>query len=491
MSRAIPDANLGIERDAILASRAMRTGQRQHWSSPYAARRIHLIGIGGCGMAGLAGILLRCGANVSGSDRSDRAELRRLEELGASVRIGQAPINIPSDCDLVVYSAAVKDDNPELMEAKRRGIERIKYAQMLGQVMRLRTGMAICGTHGKSTTTALLAYILRQAKADPTFVVGAEVEQLGGGSGVGDGSHFVVEACEFDRSFLNLYPKYAAILNIEEDHLDCFKDLNAITDAFRAFVALVPPEGAIIANSGDRAVHDATRHARAPIETFGYDDHATWRASNVTHERGCYAFDVHYKGEFYLRAEMKSLPGRHQVMNGTAAPAMAHHGGIPREAIIAALATFKGADRRLTPRGEVNGILLLDDYCHHPTEIQVTLRVVREHYPDRRLWLVFQPHQHSRTRFLLNDFARSFGQADHVLVPDIYFVRDSEAEREAISSRVLVEKVIANGGDALYLPSLPQIVDHITTHARSGDIVLTMGAGDVWKIADDLARRLG
>lgn len=491
MSRAVPDFNLGVERESILAARSLRTGQRQHWSSPYAARRIHLIGIGGCGMTGLAGVLLRCGAYVSGSDRSDREPLRRLEELGATIRIGQAPINIPSDCDLVVYSAAVKDDNPELIEAKRRGIERLKYAQMLGQVMRLRTGMAIAGTHGKSTTTALLAYILRTAKTDPTFVIGAEVEQLGGGANVGDGPHFVVEACEFDRSFLNLTPKFAAILNIEEDHLDCFPNIAAINDAFRAFVALAPADGAIIANGNDRNVMDAVSNARAPIETFGYEESMTWRAVDPTHERGCYSFDIHYKGEYFLRAEMKCLPGRHQVMNGLAATAMAHHGGIAKEAIAAALSTFKGADRRLTPRGEVNGILLLDDYGHHPTEVQVTLRAVREHYPDRKLWLVFQPHQHSRTRFLLNDFARSFGQADHLLVPDIYFVRDSEADREAVSSAMLVDRVRANGGDALYLPTLPQIVDHITTHAKPGDIVLTMGAGDVWKIADDLARRIG
>lgn len=462
----------------------------QHWSSPFAAKRIHLIGVGGCGMSSLGGVLLRCGAIVSGSDLVEFKAAERLQEMGATIMIGQAPLNIQSDCDLVVYSAAVKDDNPELLEARRRGITCLKYAEMLGKVMKLRTGIAVSGTHGKSTTTAMLAFILRHAKADPTFVVGANVRQLDGSSGVGDGDAFVVEACEFDRSFLNLSPKFAAITNIEEDHLDCYDGIDAIIEAFRAFASLVPPEGAIIANGEDRSVMNAVSTSRATVETFGVTEESVWRAENIEHVNGCYQFDVRYRGEFFIRADMASLPGRHQVYNGLVATALAHHAGIPASAIAAALPHFAGADRRLTKRGEVGGVLVIDDYGHHPTEIQVTLRAVREHYPDRRLWVVFQPHQHSRTRFLLNDFARSFGQADHLLVPDIYFVRDSEALRNAVSSANLVERVHANGGDALYLPKHEQIVDHLTAHAKPGDIVVTMGAGDVWKIADELVQRL-
>lgn len=493
-SSAIPGASsisTDIDTEALIIGRRAAIDRGQHWSSPYAARRVHLIGIGGCGMSGLAGVLLRCGAIVSGSDRIEGKSMRRLVELGARIAIGQAPINIPSDCDLVVYSAAINEDNPELLEARRRGIRRMKYAEMLGQVMRLRTGIAVAGTHGKSTTTALLSYILRQAKLDPTFVVGADVRQLGGGAGVGDGPHFVVEACEFDRSFLNLLPKYSAILNIEEDHLDCFPNLEAIIETFRAFASLVPPDGIIIANGEDRAVSAAVENARGTVETFGFGDHVTWQATDITHDKGCYAFNILRDGESFMRASMDRLPGRHQVANGTAAAALAYHAGVEKADIAAALSTFTGADRRLTHRGDVNGITLLDDYGHHPTEVQVTLRAVREHYPDRRLWLVFQPHQHSRTRFLLKDFALSFGQADHVLVPDIYFVRDSQAERDAICSGDLVDRVRANGGDALYLPTLEIIVEHVVERARPGDVVLTMGAGDVWKIADELIRRLG
>ncbi len=491
MSGTLGSKSLDFSSDTIRNTRRLRPEQRQHWSSPYAAKRVHLVGVGGCGMSGLAGVLLRCGALVTGSDRSAFKAQTRLEELGASITIGHAPMNVPSDCDLVVCSAAIRDDNPEMAEARRRGTPRMKYAQMLGEVMRLRTGIAVAGTHGKSTTTALVTYILRQAKADPSFVVGADVEQLGGGSGVGDGQHFVVEACEFDRSFLNLLPRFATILNIEEDHLDCFPDLNSITEAFKAFAALVPPDGVVIANGDDASAQKAVRNARGKVETFGTSNGLTWQAVSIKHELGCYRFDVLHDGVFHLHASLDNLPGPHQVMNALAATAIAHHAGIPVESVASSLSKFTGADRRLAQRGEVGGILLLDDYGHHPTEIQTTLRAVREHYPDRRLWLIFQPHQHSRTRFLLNDFAKSFGQADHLLVPDIYFVRDSAAERNAISSSHLVERVRANGGDALYLPSHEEIIEHIVSRAKTGDIVLTMGAGDVWKIADELVRRLG
>lgn len=441
-------------------------------------------------MTSLGGVLLRCGAIVSGSDVVEFNAQTQLEEMGAVIRIGQAPINVSSDCDLVVYSAAIGDDNPELKEARRRSVKCVKYSEMLGQVMRLRTGIAIAGTHGKSTTTAMLAYILRQAKADPTFVVGAGVDQLDGSSGVGDGAHFVVEACEYDYSFLNLAPRYASILNLEEDHLDCYDGIDSIIEAFRSFASLVPPDGVILANGEDRNVAKAVENTSAPVETFGESDGVSWQATNIRHDRGCYSFDILYDNAFFLRADLASLPGRHQVYNALVATALAKHCGITAEAIADALSKFSGANRRLTKRGEIGGITLLDDYGHHPTEIQVTLRAVREHYPNRRLWVIFQPHQHSRTRFLLNDFARSFGLADHLLVPDIYFVRDSAAERASICSSNLVERVRANGGDALYLPRHEQIVDHMVTHADRGDVVLTMGAGDVWKIVDELVQRL-
>ncbi|MCA9255718.1 MAG: hypothetical protein KDA33_08760, partial [Phycisphaerales bacterium] len=349
---------------------------------------------------------------------------------------------------------------------------------------------AIAGTHGKSTTTALLAYILRRAGLDPTFVVGAGVRQLGGGSGVGDGPDIIVEACEFDRSFLNLAPKYAAILNIEEDHLDCFDGIGAINEAFRSFASLVPADGVVIANGEDRNVAAALESIGAPIETFGFGEGMTWQARDVTHECGRYRFRLTRDGAPFIDVRLDGLYGRHQVLNATVAAALAHRANVAPDAIADALRTFEGADRRMKHKGDVGGILILDDYGHHPTEIQVTLRAVKERFPDRRLWVVFQPHQHSRTRFLLNDFARSFGSADRLLIPDIYFVRDSEQMRDAVCSEDLVKRVHANGGDATYLPRLEEISQYIVENARSGDVVLTMGAGDVWKISDELVRRL-
>ena len=490
MSETVTTYGVGAGAEALRLSRRIPPDRLQHWSSPFAAKRVHLIGIGGCGMSGLAGVLSRCGAFVSGSDMVTCGEFARLEEMGAVIRIGQAPINIPSDCNYVVYSAAVKDNNPELAEARRRGLRCLKYAEMLGQVMRQRTGIAVAGTHGKSTTTALVAYILRMAKADPTFVVGAQVTQLGGGCGVGDGDHFVVEACEYDRSFLNLYPHFAALLNIEEDHLDCYSGLPAIVEAFREFAGRVPADGVIIANGEDFTVRQAVQGLAAPVETFGLGEDAFWRATDVRRVRGCYSFNIQRGGQFLLRVSLDHLPGRHQVGNALAAAALAHHAKIDPAVIAESLSTFAGAQRRLTERGEVGGILLLDDYGHHPTEIRVTLRAVREHYPDRRLWVVFQPHQHSRTRCLLEDFAKSFGHADHLLVPEIYFVRDSESERSTINSGNLVDRVRACGVDALYLPKHGQIVDYVAGHAKPGDVIITMGAGDVWKIGDELVRRL-
>jgi UDP-N-acetylmuramate--alanine ligase len=362
---------------------------------------------------------------------------------------------------------------------------------MLGEVMDLRTGIAVAGTHGKSTTTAMVAHVLRQAGLDPTFVVGANVEQLGGSSGVGDGPHFVVEACEFECSFLQYRPHLAAILNIEEDHLDCFANLGAIVEAFRAFAARVPRDGWLIANGADRSVVASIEGLRCHVETFGLDREATWSAGQISATRGCYRFSLLREGRELARIELSRLAGRHQVGNALVAAALTTHAGVSVDVIARALGTFAGADRRITHRGSVGSIDVYDDYAHHPTEIQVTLRALRERHTGRRTIVIFQPHQHSRTRFLLNDFARSFGLADHLIVPDIYFVRDSEAERDAICSADLVERMRAHGGDAIYLPDFGAIADHVQAVARPGDLVITMGAGDIWKVADELVRRLG
>lgn len=453
------------------------------WSSK--DKRVHLIGIGGCGMRGAAAVLMRGGAIVSGSDRAESGALRLLADSGATIRIGQSENNLPEQCDMVVRSAAIHDENPELIAARKRGLPVMKYSQLLGLLMSQRRGIAVAGTHGKSTTTAMIAFVLRQAGLDPSFVIGAGVEQLGGGSGVGDGKHFVVEACEFDRSFLNLRPRMATILNIEEDHLDCYSGLDAIIEAFRAFTALIPPDGLLVVNGADRNVMRAASGVGTTVETFGFEGDVDWRAEILDAARGCFRFRVFHGGKVITKVQL-GLPGRHHVANALAALAICCHNGVEPVVAARALGEFRGAHRRLTLRGQMAGVTVVDDYAHHPTEIQVTLRAAREYYNPRRMFVVFQPHQHSRTRFLLNDFARSFGSADVVIVPEIYFVRDSESERELVAARDLVERIQLNGGEARYEPGFSNIVSQLCAEVESGDLVVTMGAGNVWKIADDL-----
>ncbi|MFO0840493.1 MAG: UDP-N-acetylmuramate--L-alanine ligase [Phycisphaerae bacterium] len=450
---------------------------------------VHMIGIGGSGMAGLAAVLLRCGARVSGSDCAPSGALARLQSSGAKISTRQDADALPLDAELVVASAAIPASHPELVEARRRGIEVHKYAQLLGALLAQRDGIAISGTHGKSTTTAWTAFVLRQAGLDPCFVVGADCEQLGGGSGVGDGKHFVAEACEYDRSFLNLRPKLAAILNIEEDHLDCYADLEEIAEAFRQFAQTVPNDGLLVLNGADERCRQIAATVGRPFEFFGFADTDTWQARDAELHDGCHRFTVAYRGAALGRIQLQ-IPGRHNVLNALAVCALTRRAGVPWPALADILPRFHGARRRLELRGEEAGILVADDYAHHPTEIRATLAAARERFSPRRVWCVFQPHQHSRTRFLLEDFADSFDLADHVIVPDIYFVRDTQRDQEAVCAADLVDRICSRGGDARYVADFSAIVEHLSQRVESGDLVLTMGAGSIWKVADELLRAL-
>ena len=457
---------------------------------PFLDRRVHLIGIGGTGMRALAGMLLARGAVVTGSEMAGSGAVERLVEIGAKIQIGQRAENIPGECDLVVYSAAVHEQNPELLAARKGEVEVLKYSQMLGRLMAQSVGIAVAGTHGKSTTSGMVAYALSAAGLDPNFIVGATVEQLGGPSGVGRGRHFVAEACEFDRSFLNLCPHYAAILNIEEDHLDCYQDLAAIVEAFRAFATKVAPEGVLVVNSEDRDAMAAAESAACEVETFGLAENSTWRGVDLRGQRGLFNLQVRLKGQMFCSLAL-ALPGLHNVYNALAAAALLHHAGAGRRDIAEHLGAFTGTHRRMTLKGAARGVKVVDDYAHHPTEVQVTLRAARDYFEPKRLICVFQPHQHSRTRFLLKDFARSFGAADEVIVPDIYFVRDSDREKDHISSEDLVAQIRLNGGSAIYLKTLEEIGRHLRDELRAGDLVITMGAGNIWEVADDIVCWLG
>ena len=455
----------------------------------FVGRRIHLIGMGGSGMRALAQMLIDRGAVVSGSDMHPSAALDRLAESGAEVFVGQRTENIAPDRELAVYSAAIHDQNPELLAARDRGLDVVKYSQMLGRLMAAGTGVAIAGTHGKSTTTGMVAYALTRAGADPSYIVGATVEQLGGPSNAGAGRLFVAEACEYDRSFLNLHPHYAAILNVEEDHLDCYEDLEAIVEAFRSFSSLVAPGGVLVINGEDGEALQAAAGASCTVETFGFAEDCTWRGANETLTGGCFEMDVLLDERPFCHLAM-SLPGRHNAYNALAAGALLHHAGLEPDEIASALGRFSGARRRLTLKGQAAGVTVVDDYAHHPTEVTATLRAIHEYYQPERLLCVFQPHQHSRTRFLLKDFARSFGQADEVIVPDIFFVRDSVRERDHICSEDLVSQIRLNSGTAVYKQTFDDIEDHLRQTLRQGDLVVTMGAGNVWEVADGIVRWL-
>lgn len=454
--------------------------------SRFAGMRVHFIGIGGSGMSGLARMLIDCGAIVSGSEPSPNPQTFELTKRGANISRGQIGELLNEQVDLVVRSAAIKESNTEFQAAARYGLRQIKYAELLGQVMQERFGVAVAGTHGKSTTSAMISYALMQCSADPSFVIGGTVPQLGGGSHSGAGQAFIAEACEFDHSFHNLFPKVAVITNIEEDHLDCYPGgIEEIVASFRTFARLVPADGLIIANGNDARVGQAIGGLGTRVEFVALEREATWSTRIAGVEHGCYT--GHVLRDNHAVATLKlAIAGTHNLFNATAAIAACAACGVDPAAAAQALADFTGVDRRMTERGSFNGALVVDDYGHHPTEIRTTLKALRERYQPRRLLCIFQPHQHSRTRFLLDDFATSFASADETIVPDIYFVRDSEAERALVSAKDLVDRVRGSGQKAIHIPEFSAILAHLKHEVREGDLVVTMGAGNVWEIGRDL-----
>jgi UDP-N-acetylmuramate--alanine ligase len=460
--------------------------------SSLCGRQFHFIGIGGVGMSALAQLLARNGAAVTGSDQVSSATIATLEHAGVDVHIGHDPQYVQeAGLDAVVVSAAIKEDNPELGLARQRGHRVVKYAQMLGELMNQYQGIAVSGTHGKSTTSAWLSFLMRRAQVDVNFIVGALVGQLNSSSGIGESDFFVAEACEYDRSFLNIRPVLACILNVEQDHLDYYRDEAEIVAAFKTFASGIAPQGFLVVNGQDKNCREVIEEVRPDVTcvSFGLDESCSFHARHVRLVDGLYRFDV-YRQEQLLGTTGISLPGKHNVLNALAVTAMACSVGIPSQVVLDLLPEFTGISRRLTLKGEFNQITILDDYAHHPTEVKATLEAIRERYRPDRLWCVFQPHQYSRTRFLLDDFAESFKLADVTLVPEIYFVRDSQEMKKAINAQVFVERLQENGSQALFLEGFTAICDHLEAQVRAGDLVVTMGAGDVWKVADEYIQRI-
>jgi UDP-N-acetylmuramate--alanine ligase len=435
--------------------------------------KVHFVGIGGVGMSGLAKILTVGGHQVTGSDQ------KPCEFPGA--KVGHDAANLPDGVELVVRTAAVKDDNAEVAEARHRGVTVLKYAEMLGRLSLEKETIAVAGCHGKTTTTSMISWILSRAGFDPTFVCGGTVSQLGTNAKPGAGKHFVVEACEYDRSFLNLTPSCAVITNIEEDHLDYYKDIDEIVGAFRDFAAKT--SGPVIASLDSPRAAALLAELKGRGESYSTEKDADWRARNVTVQDGKWTFDVLKYGKPFGRFT-NGVAGAHNVSNALAAIAAATWAGVGQEFLQMALAEFSGAGRRFQVLGERGGALVIDDYGHHPTEVAATLKAARERYPDRKLWVVFQPHQVSRTRIFLKDFARAFSDAHVVLLPEIYAAR-GETDEKKVSSGDLAKLISEQGKAALFMPTFDDVVKFLREKAGPDVLVLTMGAGNV----DEVARR--
>lgn len=446
---------------------------------------MHFVGIGGIGTSGVARILLSAGKEVSGSDVEEGTLLKELQALGVRTFVGHRPENLPEGAEAVVASSAVPDDNPEILAARSRKIPVITYSEALGSLMERRFGIAVAGTHGKTTTSALIAWILKQAGKEPSFVIGGEIPLLGGNSGTGKGKYLVAEACEYRRNFLALRPKVAVVTNIEEDHLDYYRDLTEIKSAFREFLNLLPDGGFALLCRENHNLMELAGRLDKTFFTYGLKD-ADYEAQAIKFERDGSRFTVAF-GEEKLGSVFIRMPGQHNVLNSTAAFAVCHMLGLEPKTIAAGLGSFTGVRRRLELKGKYRGsVVVLDDYGHHPSEIAATLAAVRQLYPKGRIFAVFQPHQYSRTRFFLRDFARSFTLADEIIVPEIFFVRDSEESRRSVSSKDLVKELASLGKRTHFIPLFNDVVSYLKESVGAGDIVLTIGAGPVYQVADSL-----
>lgn len=443
--------------------------------------KVHMVGIGGISMSGLAEILMHKNIKITGSDIHESEITDRLRSMGAVIYNKHDADNI-TDQNLVVYTAAVSQDNPELVKARGLGIPVIERAELLGTIMdHFDKSIAISGTHGKTTTTSMISSITLEAGLDPTIHVGGLLDLIGGNTRIGSSPYFVVEACEYKESFLKLRPFLAIVLNIDADHLDYFRDIDHIRSAFEAFLSNVKDSGIIVINLDDPQTKTLSKTLTRPAVSFALNSaEADWTADNITFREGYASFTVIYKKAAWANISL-SVPGIHNVSNALASIAACHALGIDRNAVIKGLEHFKGTHRRLEDKGTTHHIRVMDDYAHHPTEIQATLNAARS-LTAGRIICVFQPHTYTRTFELLDDFSRAFAKADTVVVTDIYAAR--EKDTGLINSRVLTDRINMNTGNAVYISDFADIAKYLTENAQPGDLVLTMGAGDIYKAGE-------
>ncbi len=452
--------------------------------------RIHFIGIGGISMSGLAQIVLKEGFRVSGSDSKESALTKKLAEEGAVISCPQSAANITDDIDVVVYTAAIHEDNPEFAAARAAKLPMLSRAEFLGQLMsNYACSVAVAGTHGKTTTTSMLTHILLAAQTDPTISVGGILKAIDGNIRVGSSDYFVTEACEYTNSFLHFYPKYSIVLNVEAEHLDFFKDCADVRRSFRKFIFNTAADGALIINGEIDDYAALTQGLAADIITYGFDAAFDYRAVDLCfNEFGCASFCVASDGRKPVPIHL-SVPGRHNASNALAAYAAADRMGIAPETIAKGLSAFTGTNRRFQYKGKLGGITVIDDYAHHPTEIRATLSSAKN-YPHRRIVCVFQPHTYSRTKAFLDDFAEVLSLADIVVLADIYAAR--ETDDLGVSSKDILTRLEGKGCSAFYFPSSDNfegIEKFLLKNCIDGDLLITMGAGNIYEVGEHLLGR--
>jgi len=445
---------------------------------------IHFIGIGGISMSGLAEILIDEGFTVTGSDSHESDLTHHLEARGARIVYGQRAENITEGIDVVVYTAAVHPDNPEFSEARERQIPILTRAELLGQMMKnYQNAIAVSGTHGKTTTTSMITEVLLSADTDPTISVGGILNSIGGNIRVGGPELFVTEACEYTNSFLSFYPTVEVILNIEADHLDFFKDIQEIRRSFRQFAEKLPKEGLLVINNDIENREDITEDLLCKVVTFGKKPGSRFQAEAIRFDELARAtYDLKIDGEIVDTVTL-GVPGEHNVYNSLAAAAFCTEFGISMDYIKKGLKHFTGTNRRFEKKGEIAGVTIVDDYAHHPQEIRATLETAK-HYPHKKLWVVFQPHTYTRTKAFLDEFAEALSIADEVILADIYAAR--ETDNLGINSGDIAERIEKKGVKAHYISSFDEIERFILENCIHGDLLITMGAGDIVKVGEKL-----
>ncbi len=451
-------------------------------------KKIHMIGIGGISMSGIAEILVNWGFTVTGSDFCQSETTDTLISRGINVCIGHN-INLVSNADLVVYSAAIKQDDPEIIEAKKLNIPIIERADFLGELTRcFENTIAISGTHGKTTTTSMVSLCFIEALLDPTIQVGANLKQINGNYKIGNSENFIIEACEYVESFLKFSPKSEIILNIDNDHLDYFKNFDNIKNAFIKYVKLLPDDGFLILNADDDNCLLLNKYTNAKCITYGINNkNANFIANNIIFDNNGFAeFDVIYNNQFFAHIKL-SIPGKHNVLNCLACIALCNEYNISTETMKNALLKFTGANRRFEYKGNINGASIYDDYAHHPTEITATANSLKNKTYNNS-WVVFQPHTYSRTIELLDDFAQSLLNFDNIIIIDIYAAR--ETNTYGVTSQDLCKKIVSLGGNAIYIHSFSECVSYLKNNLKTDDILITLGAGTVTEIGPMLLEQI-